>query len=266
MEHNADIPVVILAGGMGTRLSGGADTLPKPLTPIGERPILWHIMKYYRSFGFRRFVLCLGYKSWLIKEWFLTYREQLSDLVIPMGGGALQHLNAPRDEDWSVTCLETGLRTGTGGRLSMVRDVIDAPRFMFTYGDGIGAVDLDALLAFHERVGTAVTVTGVSPTSRYGEIQVEGDVATEFNEKPTKATGRVSGGFFVMERAVFDYLDPDDPGLTLEYEPLQKVARDGQMAVFPHDGYWIGMDTVREVAELTELWESGRAPWKTWED
>lgn len=261
----SEIPVVILAGGMGTRLSGGSDMVPKPLVQVGERPLLWHIMKYYRSFGFRRFVLCLGYKSWLIKEWFLTYREQLSDLTIPMGGGGLRYLDGPADEDWSVTCLETGLHTGTGGRLARVADHVGADRFMFTYGDGIGDVDLDALLRFHEDHRRIATVTGVHPTSRYGEIRVEDGIALEFNEKPTKATGRVSGGFFVMERRMFDYLDRDDPGLTLEYEPLQKLARDGELAVYPHDGYWIGMDTVRELTELNQLWERRQAPWKVWE-
>ncbi|MGH2767255.1 MAG: glucose-1-phosphate cytidylyltransferase [Actinomycetota bacterium] len=262
----SDIPVVILAGGLGTRLREETERVPKPLVQIGEQPILWHIMKFYGHYGFRRFILCLGYKSWLIKQFFLNYREQLADFTIGLDGDhepAFQ--NAHGNEDWEVTCAETGLLTATGARLRRVRRYIDSDIFMFTYGDGIGRVDLRALLDFHRSHGLVGTVTGVHPTSRYGEMRTEGSMVLEFNEKPTKPEGYVSGGFFVLGQEIFDYLN-DDPDLFFEREPLQKLARDGQLAVYPHEGYWLGVDTYRDLAEINELWESGEAPWKVWID
>lgn len=260
----SDIPVVILAGGMGTRLREETERVPKPLVRIGEQPIVWHIMQLYRAHGFRRFILCLGYKSWAIKEYFLTYREQLADFTVKPGGTEPSRLhNGGVNDDWEVSCIETGLRTGTGGRLSRVRDLIDTDTFMFTYGDGIGSVDLTALLAHHRQQGRIGTVTGVHPTSRYGEMRVDGYQVTEFNEKPTKPEGFVSGGFFALGRGIFDYLS-DDEDLFFESAPLQKLARDGELSVFPHEGYWLGMDTYRDFTELNELWASGEAPWKVW--
>ena len=261
-----EIPVVILAGGMGTRLREETEKVPKPLVPIGDRPILWHIMKIYGHHGFNRFVLCLGYKSWLIKEFFLRYREKVSDFTI-----AMNHDHTPvfhdhhADEHWEVTCAETGLTTATGARLWRVRDYVTTDTFMFTYGDGIGNVDVSALLDFHHEHGRVGTVTGVHPTSRYGEMRVAGDVVTEFNEKPTVPEGFVSGGFFVFQRDFFDYLN-DDPQLFFEHEPLRNLARDGELGVFPHEDFWMGMDTYREFTELNELWASGRAAWKVWGD
>lgn len=260
----ADIPVVILAGGLGTRLREETERVPKPMVQIGNRPILWHIMKVYGAHGFRRFIICLGYKSWSIKEFFLNYREEVADLTVMLGeGGGVKYGRSPVSEDWEVTLAETGLLTGTGGRLSRVRDHIDADTFMFTYGDGLGSVDLTALLAHHRAGGRVGTVTGVRPTSRYGEMRVADGLATEFNEKPTRPDGFVSGGFFAFERAFLDYVD-DAEDLFLEQRPLQQLARDGQLQVFPHDGYWLGMDTYRELTELNELWGSGDAPWKVW--
>ncbi len=260
-----DVPVVILAGGLGTRLREETERVPKPLVPIGEKPILWHIMKLYGHYGTRRFVLCLGYKSWLIKQYFLRYREQLSDVTVQMNGEhrCVFH-NTPADEDWEVTMAETGLLTGTGGRLQRVRQYVDADTFMLTYGDGIGQVDIEALLAFHRSHDKLATVTGVHPASRYGELQVddEGGVI-EFAEKPTTAQDFVSGGFFVFQRECFGYLD-DAPDLLLERAPLQGLARDGQLKVFPHEGFWLGMDTTRELDELNKLWATGAAPWKAW--
>jgi glucose-1-phosphate cytidylyltransferase len=258
------IPVVILCGGMGTRLREETERVPKPLVLVGEKPILWHIMKIYRHHGFRRFILCLGYKSWLIKEFFLRYREQVSDFTIDMDseGKPLLYGNGAH-EDWSVTCAETGLLTATGARLWRVRDYIDTDTFMFTYGDGIGSVDLGALLDFHYEQGLTGTVTGVRPSSRYGEMKVEGDRAVEFDEKPQMAEGAVSGGFFVFQREFFDYLD-DDPGLFFEHAPLRNLTSEGQLAVFRHEGYWLGMDTYRDLTELNELWSTGEAPWKVW--
>ena len=262
----SEIPVVILCGGEGTRLREETEKLPKPLVDIGGKPILWHIMKTYGHHGFRRFLLCLGYKGWDIKEYFLRYREHLCDLTIEMSDDhAPAFHNSVGDENWIVTCAETGLLTATGARLWRVRDYIEGDTFMFTYGDGIGAVDPTRLLAFHRSHGLIGTVTGVHPTSRYGEMRIEGDLVVEFNEKPTRPEGFVSGGFFVLQRSFFDYLN-DDPSLFFEDEPLQKLARDGQLATFPHEEFWMGMDTYREYRELNRLWETGQAPWKVWRD
>ena len=260
----ADIPVVILAGGMGTRLREETERVPKPLVPIGEKPILWHIMKLYSHYGFRRFILCLGYKSWLIKDFFLNYRAQVCDFTLDLDGDhepAFHDRNG--DEDWSITFAETGLNTMTGGRLWRVQDYIDTDTFMFTYGDGLGAVDLHKLLDFHYEQGRAGTVTGVHPTSRYGEMEVRDGRAVQFNEK-ADAGGYVSGGFFVLNREFFRYLN-DDPELFFEREPLMTAARAGDLAVHEHKGFWMGMDTYREFNELNELWATGKAPWKLWE-
>jgi len=259
------MPVVILAGGMGTRLREATEAVPKPLVEIGQKPILWHIMKLYSHYGARRFVLCLGYKSWQIKEYFLRYREHLSDVTVEIGNGhrTMFH-NQPAEEDWEVTLAETGLLTGTGARLKRVQGYVTADTFMFTYGDGIGQVDIGALLEFHRSHDKIGTVTGVHPTSRYGEMKVDGHIVAEFNEKPTKPEGFVSGGFFVLQREFFEYLS-DDPGLLFEHGPMQSLARDGQLAVFPHEGFWLGMDTYREYTELNELWARGEAPWRVWQ-
>ncbi len=259
------MPVVILAGGLGTRMREETERVPKPLVPIGERPILWHIMKLYAHHGAQRFVLCLGFKSWQIKEYFLRYREQIADLTVRLGEPAPPVFHGNGEEDWEVTLAETGLHTGTGARLHRVRDYVDTDTFVVTYGDGLGSVDIGALLAFHREHGRIGTVTGVHPTSRYGEMKVTDGIVTEFDEKPTTAEGFVSGGFFVFQRELFDYLT-DDPALVLEREPLSRLARDGQLAVFPHTGFWMGMDTTREFDELNRLWAAGAAPWKLWAD
>jgi glucose-1-phosphate cytidylyltransferase len=263
-----EMPVVILCGGMGTRLREETEKVPKPLVAIGEKPILWHIMKIYSHYGFRRFILCLGYKSWLIKEFFLRYREQVSDFTLEMNSHADHRPtfhNGVADENWSVTCAETGLLTATGARLWRVRDYVDTDTFMFTYGDGIGRVDIGGLLDFHYEQGCIGTVTGVHPSSRYGEMKVNGSKAVEFAEKPELVEGFVSGGFFVFQREFFNYLN-DDPGLFFEEAPLGNLAGDGELAVYPHEDYWLGMDTYRDLTELNELWSGGEAPWKVWEE
>jgi len=261
-----EIPVVILCGGMGTRLREETERVPKPLVVVGEKPILWHIMKLYGHHGFRRFILCLGYKSWQIKEFFLRYREQVSDFTLELSRHSdhePRFHNGVADENWSVTCAETGLKTATGARLWRVRDYVDTETFMFTYGDGLGRVDIGALLDFHYEQGAVGTVTGVHPASRYGEMKVNSQRALEFNEKPTRADGFVSGGFFVFQRRFFDYLN-DDPNLFFEHAPMQNLARDGELAVYRHQDYWLGMDTYRDLTELNDLWASGEAPWKVW--
>jgi glucose-1-phosphate cytidylyltransferase len=262
----SDIPVVILCGGMGTRIRDVSEAVPKPLIDVGGRPILWHVMKVYDHFGFRRFVLCLGYRGADIKQYFLRYRENVADFTVHLKGEhEVVFRNDQGNEDWEVTCVDTGLLTGTGGRIGRVRRFVDTPTFMLTYGDGLGSVDLRGLLAHHRAQGRIGTVTGVHPTSRYGEMLVDGDVVTEFNEKPTVAEGFVSGGFFAFESAFFDYVSPDE-GLFLEAEPLRRLAQDRQLAVFPHEGFWVGMDTYREHALLNDLWNRGHAPWKLWDD
>ncbi len=262
-----DIPVVILCGGMGTRLREASEKLPKPLVDIGGRPILWHVMKTYGEHGFRRFVLALGYKSELIKQYFLDYRHRTSDFTFELGNDDPPAFhNSEGAEDWEITFVETGLLTGTGARIKRLAQYLDGPRFALTYGDGIGNVDLTSLVAHHEREGLVGTLTGVHPSSRYGEMHVAGSVVTEFNEKPTLATGWVNGGFFLFERRfVDDYID-DEVGLMLEASPLQRLARDRQLSVFEHEGFWMGMDTFRDWTELNGLWDAGTAPWKIWKD
>ncbi len=262
---NADIPVVILCGGQGTRLREETEYRPKPMVEIGNKPILWHIMKLYGHHGLRRFILCLGYKGWVIKQYFLRFNETHRDFTVTLDGSAsLAYHNRQADENWAVTCAETGAETGTGGRLWRVRDYVDAQTFCFTYGDAVGNIDIDALLDFHRRQGRLATVTGVHPTSRYGEMKVKDGRALEFNEKPTVAEGVVSGGFFVFQREVFDYLD-SEPGLFLEHEPLRRLARDQQLSVYVHEGFWHPMDTYRDYLHLNEAWNRTETPpWKIW--
>jgi glucose-1-phosphate cytidylyltransferase len=223
-------------------------------------------MKSYGHYGFSHFILCLGYKSWEIKQYFLKYREHLTDFTIRLSDDHNPTFHNQRgDEDWEVTCVETGLYSATGSRISRIRNYVGTDTFMLTYGDGLANVDLDQLLAFHREQGRIGTVTGVHPTSRYGEMRAEQQQVVEFNEKPTRPEGLVSGGFFVFQREFFYYLD-DDPELFFEHEPLQKLARDGELSVFPHEGFFMGMDTYREYLELNRLWATGKAPWRLWDE
>jgi glucose-1-phosphate cytidylyltransferase len=260
------VPVVILCGGMGTRLREASEKLPKPLVDIGGRPILWHVMKTYRHYGFRRFVLALGYKSDQIKRYFLDYREHMADFtlspdsVLPLyhGHGAM--------EDWEVTFVETGLNTATADRIRRVSQHLDGEHFMLTYGDGIGDVDLHRLVRTHLAAGRIGTVTAVHPASRYGEMHVSDGQVVEFNEKPTLATGWVNGGFFMFRRSFIDKYIDEDPDMMLEYRPLQQLARDGELSLNGHEGFWMGMDTYRDWTQLNGLWDSGTAAWKVWND
>ena len=263
----SEIPVVILCGGMGTRLREASEKLPKPLVDIGGRPILWHIMKLYSEHGFRKFVLCLGYKSDLIKRYFLDYRINAGDFTLNLSSHEVPTFHTTGvQEDWDITFVETGLTTATAGRIKRVAQHLDADRFALTYGDGIGDVDITKTLADHEAGGRMATVTAVHPSSRYGEMHVSGDAVVEFNEKPTLADGWVNGGFFVFQREFVDKYLGDDPDVMLEAAPLQSVARDGELTLSSHEGYWLGMDTFRDWTELNKLWDSGKAPWKSWED
>jgi glucose-1-phosphate cytidylyltransferase len=263
-----ETPVVILCGGQGTRIREVSERLPKAMVDIGGRPILWHIMKTYSHYGYRRFILCLGYKGWEIKQFFLDYRAHTSDFTLTLSEGdhQPQFRNGVADENWEITFAETGLEAGTGARLRRIRQYVDTPQFMMTYGDGVSAVDIDNLVKVHQAGGRVGTVTAVHPTSKFGEMQVDGDVAVEFNEKPTHATGWVSGGYFAFDRSFLDdYLD-DREDLFLEDQPLQRLARDKQLTVNRHEDFWAAMDTYKDYQYLNGLWSSGKAPWKLWSD
>lgn len=258
--------VVILCGGYGTRIRDVADNIPKPMIPIGGVPILWHIMKHYAHFGHKQFTLCLGYKSNVIKEFFLNYEALTRDFTISLGNNKslIFHTNH-MESDWEVTLAETGLDTMTGARLSRVKKyMIGEKDFMLTYGDGVGNIDLNKLIEFHRSHGKILTVTGVRPPGRFGELVSTNDgLVTEFNEKPQATGGRISGGFFVCRCEIFDYLS-DQQSLIFEQEPLRQLVCDRQMMVFEHDGFWQPMDTHREYLLLNSLVESGKAPWILW--
>lgn len=259
---------VILCGGQGTRIRSVDELLPKPLLPIGERPIVWHIMKLYAHYGIDDFVLCLGYKSWLFKEWFLNYRSMLADVTLDLARpGELTLHDGPLPEHWRVTLAETGVDTMTGGRLAAVRrHVGDSGLFMVTYGDGVANVNLRALLEFHQSHGKVATVTAVRPPSRFGEMLISDERVQCFTEKPQVSEGTVNGGFFVFDAArIWDYV-PGAPSTILERTPLQRLAEDGELTAFRHEGFWQPMDTPREYRELNDLWAAGRAPWKVWHD
>jgi len=256
---------VILCGGQGTRIRDVAEDLPKPMIRIGERPILWHLMHVYAAAGVTDFVLCLGYKSWSIKEYFLNFRAQVASLTIHPGRSeepVFDDLDLP-ERDWRVHLVETGVQSQTGARLWRVRDLlIDDELFCFTYGDGVADVDVAEIVEFHRRHGKAGTVTGVRPPGRFGVMTVaDGNRVASFEEKPQTGAGLINGGFFVFDRRVFDYLD-DDPDLIFEQEPLRRLAEDGQLMLFEHNGFWQPMDTYREWKLLNELWDSGHAPWE----
>jgi glucose-1-phosphate cytidylyltransferase len=256
--------VVILCGGQGTRIRDVADDIPKPMIPIGEFPILWHIMKHYARFGHKEFVLCLGYKGNVVKEFFLNYDAFTHDVTLTLGRNTSVEFHGGRDEDgWKVTLANTGLAAMTGARLRRVRRYVDRDEnFLLTYGDGVGDVDLDSLVRFHKSHGRILTVTGVRPPGRFGEIEFEADGrATEFNEKSQPEGGWISGGFFACRREIFDYLD-DREGLVFEEEPMRALVAAGEMMVYGHSGFWQCMDTFRDWKLLNGLWETGRAPWK----
>jgi len=258
-EH---LPVVILCGGESTRMRGsGLDDRPKPLIHIGDRPVLWHIMKIYAAFGHCDFVLALGYRGDMIKRYFLEYEPMSRDFTVSFGDSERLTYHAERAEaGWRVTLADTGANTQKGARIKKVEHYVQSDRFFATYGDGVGNVDINALLAFHKRHGRLATLTGVRPFSQFGVMETDGDLVTGFREKP-QVEGYVNGGFFVFERGVFDYLvGPDD--LDLEKEPLENLARDRQLCVYRHDGFWRAIDTFKDVQALAVIWESGEAPWQ----
>ncbi len=258
---------VILCGGKGTRIRDVADNIPKPMIPISDKPILWHIMKHYAHSGFNDFILCLGHRGEAIRDFFLNYQTRISDVTVDFSnGGSVECLDNHEEIDWRVTLAETGVETLTGSRVKRIERYIgNDENFMLTYGDGVGDIDLKALIDFHKSSGAVMTVSGVRPPGRFGEILDDGKgKITEFNEKPQAAGGRISGGYFVCRRGIFDYLESNRDNEILEREPMQKIAQDGKMAMYAHDGFWQCMDTARDYALLNELAETAKAPWVTW--
>ncbi|HEX3794030.1 MAG TPA: glucose-1-phosphate cytidylyltransferase [Acidimicrobiales bacterium] len=260
------IPTVILCGGRGTRISEYNPTIPKPLVPIGNRPILWHIMKTYAHFGHNDFVLALGWLGEEIRRFFLQYEALTRDFTIEFGKhSGIEFLHSQPDDGWRVTCVDTGIESLTGTRVRRAAEHLKSGPIMVTYGDGVGPIDIDALLAYHRAKGKLATVTAVQPPSRFGELIVDSDgLCREFTEKPQTSTGAINGGFMVFEREALDRYFPADGDYMLEREPLNGLASDGQLAAFEHHGFWQCVDTPRERTLLDDLWESGQAPWQVW--
>jgi len=254
--------VVILAGGLGSRLAEETEVRPKPTVEIGGRPILWHIMKHYAHYGFKEFFIALGYKGEVIKRYFLDYYTLNGSLTINLSNGDVQVHNK-ECEDWIVHLIDTGLHTQTGGRIHRLEAWLKAKTFMVTYGDGVSDVNLHNLLRFHRSHGRLATITAVRPPARFGGLIFDGDLVAEFTEKPQIGEGWINGGFLVLEPEVLDYLEGDNA--SLEVEGLERLAADGQLAAYRHDRFWQCMDTLRDVRLLESLWQSGKPPWKVWE-
>lgn len=254
--------VVILAGGLGTRIGEETSTKPKPMVEIGGMPIIWHIMKIYAAFGVNDFIICLGYKGYVIKEFFANYFLHASDVTINLENNSIEVLQA-KSEKWKVTLVETGQTTQTGGRLKAVRDYLPANKpFFFTYGDGVSSIDIAAELEFHITHGLDATIAAVAPPGRFGALQFDCDRVTGFKEKPAGDGGLINGGFFVLNPSVIDLID--GPETLWEEQPLEVLARTGRLAAYRHDGFWQPMDTLRDKQLLERLWSEGAAPWKRW--
>ncbi|WP_029008356.1 glucose-1-phosphate cytidylyltransferase [Azospirillum halopraeferens] len=264
MTASTEFEAVILCGGLGTRLREETEFRPKPMVDIGGRPILWHIMRHYRHFGVRSFVLCLGYKGDSIRDFFLNYNRRCHDLVIDLGANNIVNLE-PHDEqlDWRVVLAETGAESMTGRRIVRALRHVRGNTFLATYGDGVADVDVDALIAHHRRMGRMATVTAVHPSSRFGELGLSGDIVHSFREKPQVDDGWINGGFFVFEKEAFADVDPA-ANPALEDGVLERLAERGELSVYRHHGFWQCMDTYREMQLLNELWASGSAPWRLW--
>lgn len=253
--------VVLLAGGLGTRLAEETSLRPKPLVEIGGRPILWHIMKIFSAYGFNDFIICGGYKVYMIKEFFANYRLTNSNLYVDMKTGTITFEDA-HVEPWTVRVVDTGELTMTGGRIKRISDYIDDDTFLMTYGDGVGNVDINALLAHHRSVGTLATLTGAQPPGRFGQLGVSGDNVTSFQEKPQEGMGWINAGFFVLSTRVFDYIDGDET--TFERAPLERLAAEQQLSIYRHKGFWLPMDSLRDKHVLEDMWRSGKPQWKVW--
>lgn len=264
-KQKEDIQTIILCGGLGTRLREETEFRPKPMVNIGDRPILWHIMKIYSSFGFKRFVLPLGYKGEMIKDYFCHYELMNNDMTITLGHAESCEIHGSHDEsDWEVTLAHTGLKTLKGGRIKRVEKYIEGDTFMLTYGDGVSDLDINQLLDFHFSHGKMVTVTGVNPTARFGELKTNENSVVAFKEKTKSSdSGYINGGFFVMNKKIFEYLSADENS-DLEYGPLEEIAISGELMVYKYKGYWACMDTLRDAEYLNSIWEQGKARWKRW--
>jgi len=258
--------VCILCGGYGTRIRDVSEDIPKPMIPIGGFPILWHIMKYYGCFGHDKFVLCLGYKGDSIRDFFMNYRSHTTDFSIDLSGRApIDYHDSSKAEPWTVTLAETGLKSMTGARIKRVEKYLSGEEnFLLTYGDGVGDIDLEKLIEFHKSHGKILTVTGVRPPGRFGELQCDSrGLITEFNEKPQTTGGRISGGYFVCKKEIFSYIDGQESTI-FEQNPLRNLVKDKEMMVYKHDGFWQPMDTAREYQLLNQLYEQKKAPWVIW--
>ena len=258
------LPVIILCGGQGTRMGADADAIPKPMTRIGSKPILWHIMKHYCFYGHHDFVLTLGHLGDQIKQYFANYEILNNDFTVELGNRTEFSIHEHHAEQgWNVTLADTGPHTLKGGRIKRVEQYVDHDRFMLTYGDGVADIELNALIDFHRRHGKIGTVTGVFPPSRFGELFTDGDRVVEFSEKPQVTSGLINGGYFIFERRIFDYLSTAED-CDFEFGPLQQLAQEGELMVYTHTGFWACMDTLRDRKHLERMWESGEAPWKLW--
>lgn len=255
--------VVILAGGLGTRLSEETELKPKPMVEIGGRPILWHIMKIYSHYGFNDFVILTGYKSHVIKEYFINYYTRYSDITVDMGKNSVE-IHNHRNEPWKVTMLYTGQETMTGGRIKKAQDFIGNERFMLTYGDGVADININELIKSHEKSGCSATITAVQPSGRFGALAINSNnKITAFMEKPKGEEAWINGGFMVLEPSVFDYID-NSAKTSFERAPLENLAKDGELNSFKHEGFWRPMDTLRDKIELTKMWQDNSAPWAVW--
>jgi glucose-1-phosphate cytidylyltransferase len=252
--------VVILAGGMGTRLSEETDVKPKPMVEIGGRPILWHIMQHYSGYGFNEFVICLGYRGEVIKRYITEYAKLTSNLTVKLRTGDVMRHGDQGQQNWTVDLVDTGMNTETGGRLKRVREYLGNTPFMMTYGDGVCDVNINELLEFHKKNKKLATLTAVHPPARFGHMHMDGELITQFNEKPQVETGWINGGFFVLESKVFDYIDGDETWF--ERDVLDKLAAKKELIAFKHANFWQCMDTMRDKRMLEDLWNSGKAPWK----
>ncbi|HRG32910.1 MAG: glucose-1-phosphate cytidylyltransferase [Saprospiraceae bacterium] len=256
--------VVILAGGLGTRLMEETESRPKPMVEIAGKPILWHIMKIYEAQGFNDFIICLGYKATMIKEYFLNYYLYNSDVTIELAKNKVD-VHFSNTESFKVTLIDTGIETNTAGRIKRIKKYTEGEAFMLTYGDGVSNVDLKALLNFHQSSGKLATLTSIQLPGRFGHLNInESGIVEEFQEKPEDDGLWINGGFFVMEQGIFDYLEGDMDQVQWEKKPLYEIARDGQLAAYQHKGFWKAMDAMRDRIELEELWKNGKAEWKIW--
>lgn len=255
--------VVVLAGGFGTRISEASGTMPKPLINIGEQPILWHIMKIYSAYGLNEFIVCCGYKGHLIKQYFAEYFVRNADMTFDLKNNTVEAHSEP-GEDWTVTCIHTGLNTMTGGRLKRVRDYVGDQTFCLTYGDGVSDLDIAKLIDFHKKSGAWATLTAVQQPGRFGALQIQNEKIVNFREKPHGDGAYINGGFFVLEPEVFDLIDGDDT--VWEREPMEQLVQRGKLAAYVHEGYWQNMDTLRDRKVLEEQWASESPPWQVWEE